>query len=146
MRTEPGNSRALTKLLSLAKTKTDEVSRTIANLEAALVSTEGSLNWLERASKEEAAGNLGHGVNFADLGRYLEGQEAKRSALKATKTTLIAEIEAARGQQAELYAELKKLEHLISVSRQAGKRRMAKNELAALDDAARSRAIAGRRY
>ncbi len=144
MRDEPKDNRALSKLLAVARTKAEDVARTIADLEAGLASVAASMHSLDRAANHEQSIDLSQMPAAFDAGRFLEGMAARRSALEATAATLQSEIAAAKDQLGELFAETKKLEHLIAVSRRAEKRLRARNELADLDEAARARAWPGR--
>ncbi|MEZ5897543.1 MAG: hypothetical protein R3C40_09300 [Parvularculaceae bacterium] len=144
MRGDPKDNRALSKLLGVARTKAEDVARTVADLEAGLASAVASLNSLDRAAAHEQSMDLSQLPAAFDAGRYLDGVAARRSAMEATAATLRGEIAAAKDQLGDLFAETKKLEHLIAVTRRAEKRRRSRNELADLDEAARSRAWAGR--
>lgn len=131
---------ALAKLLKIARLKADETSRRVAQLGAAMSSTDASLRLLaEAVSNEESAAKAAEIVGFAQLAGFLAGAERKRAALEATKRQIAAEIEAARGDLENAYSELKKLEHLVERSRLAAERRDRRAEAVRMDDAAISR-------
>lgn len=127
----------LTKLMRVAKQKTEEISTLIADLEAAKVSAGTSLDWLEQAIKTE---ERRPGVNLVDLARYMEGATQKRTALAATQDTLKSEIEIAKKDLSDSFAAMKKLEHLVSVARRADQKRRVRREATVSDGALRAQA------
>lgn len=135
-----GNEReaeALRKLLKVARAKTDEASRRIADLQSALDQTARSVRLLEDAvASEEAAMSAAEIVGFVHLAGYLAGAAQKRAALTATRADLEAELETARTGLGETFAEMKRLELLIERSRLHAEKRKSKAESGRIDETA----------
>lgn len=120
----PGHAeKTITQLVRVARANVEEIKARIADLEAAKGSAETSLDWFEQAIRAEETAKGEGGVVAAEFARFLEGAAEKRTALTSTRDTLIGEIETLRGMLGEAYAELKKLEHLVDISRRTTVRR-----------------------
>lgn len=131
---------ALLKLLKVARARTDEAGRRIAELQSALGLTEASLQLLaDSISSEEAAARAAETVGFFHLSGFLAGAAAKRATLLETRAAIDAELQSARARLADAFSEMKKLEHLADRSRIAAAASRRKRENALLDDAALSR-------
>lgn len=128
------DERALAQLLKIARSRADELRAHLANLDSAKAAAESSIALLaEAVGAEERA--LGPGAApLADFGRFLEGSVQKRRALEATRGTLIAQIDSARNDLQEAFAETKKLEHLTETGRRAAARAAHQDDIAAAAD------------
>lgn len=131
---------SLSRLLKQSRLRAEEMGAHVADLQAARASVSVLLNRLDEAVRAEEAAAVGEAsINLADLARYLEGAAIKRAALAQTCERLDLEIAAARQQLDEAFIEMKKLEHLIGISKRVAQRRRSRSELAAIDDVARFR-------
>lgn len=131
--------RSLALLLRAAKASVDDLQARLADLETARRSAEASLDWLAQAVGAEEAARGGDAAAVHDFARYLDGAAQKRAALTATRDTLAAEIENLRAPLLEAFAELKKFEHLIEITRRAARRDAAKAEAGEADAASAMR-------
>ncbi len=131
---------SLRRLLKQSRLKAEEVGARVADLETARASTSVLLHRLTEAVRAEEAAAIGDGAaNLADLARYLEGAAIKRATIKLTCERLDNEIVVARRQLEDAFIEMKKLEHLLDVSKRVSQRRRNRTELAAIEDSARMR-------
>jgi len=124
----------LSKLLRMAKQKTEEIAAHIADLEAAKASALTSLDWLEQAVRAEERQDH---VNLVDLARYMEGATRKRATLAQTQKTLELEIESTKINLSSAFSEMKKLEHLLGAARRADQKRRTRREQDRVDDMVR---------
>lgn len=139
-------TQALTKLIRVARAKTDEVGMRLDTLRATLASNEAALKMLSDSVLEESsAAKAAEIVGFVRLAGYLLGAEQKRAALKETRAQLAAQIGVAESDLKAAWVELKKLEHLAERTRQSGERRRRRHESAENDDVARLGMTARRR-
>ncbi len=137
---DENTDQSLLRLLKQSRLKAEEVGAHVADLETARASTSVLLHRLTEAVRaEEAAAICDGAINLADLARYLEGAAIKRATIQSTCARLDNEIVAARQQLEDAFKEMKKLEHLLDVSRRVSQRRRNKAELAAIEDSARMR-------
>ncbi len=126
----PGrDEKAILKLARIARARVDEAQAHLADLEAARVSAETSIDWLSRAVGAEEAGVAASPAAMADLARFLEGADLKKKALAATRDRLAGEIVGARDALSDAFGELKKLEHLVEIKRRAMARDASKAEV-----------------
>lgn len=133
---------ALAKLIKLARTRSDEASRRVEDLNAAMKRTEDEIRLLvESVHTEESAARAAEIVGFVQLAGFLAGATQKRAALEETKAQLAAEIETAIGELETAHIETKKLEHLIDRARQSVARRRRHAEGAVNDEAALARFV-----
>jgi len=136
--------RALTmsKLLRIARQRTDETVRRVAELEAAIEATKSSLQRLAASvAAEEASARTADAAGFAQLSGFLAGAAKKRAALEATNRQLASEIDRAKSELEDCFAEMKKLEHLIARARSAERTRRRRGEAASIDESALSRFV-----
>ena len=119
----PGREeRAAALLFRTARARVGELQSRLADIEAAIVSTETSLDWLAEAVRAAEDARRGDAAVAAEFARFLEGAAEKRKALNATRDTLAGESLALRETLGEALSEMKKLEHLIEINRRAAAR------------------------
>lgn len=129
---------ALSKLIRLAHSKLDEGAGRLEALRASLAGVDRALAVLTGSIAEEAnAARAAEIVGFVHLAGYLVGAEAKRDALEATRRLIVAEIDLRESELRQLYAELKKLEHLAGRLRDQAALNRRRRDGREIDDVAR---------
>jgi flagellar export protein FliJ len=125
---------ALAKLLKLAKLRADEAILHLARLEESRRAAENAIAWLAKAVAAEERGSGANAAALLQFQLYLDGAEAKRQTLAATRDRLSSEVTKAQDAAAEASAEIKKLEHLLGMRSEASRWRRAKAEAALADE------------
>jgi flagellar FliJ protein len=132
------DSQAIAKLVRVARLRAEELSGRIAMLQAAYTDAEDRLKRLDDSvRREEAAAFVD--VSPAHFAGFMEGANQKRMALEQTKASLFREIEQARLDVEDAFAEMKKFEHLAERLSVVIADRRAKAELERIEEAALSR-------
>ena len=129
---------ALSKLIRLARSKMDEGAGRLETLRATLIGVDRAIAVLTGSIAEEAdAARAAEIVGFVHLAGYLVGAEAKRAALEATRSKIVAEIDLREDELRRSYAELKKLEHLAGRLRDQTALNRRRRDGREIDDVAR---------
>lgn len=137
---------ALAKLLKISRSKSEEASRIVAGLERAREKTLATLKLLEDAvSSEEASARAAEIVGFVHLAGFLTGATAKRAALMETLAKIDVELPAARQDLEAMFAETKKLEHLVDIARAAAEKRDRRRAAGLMDESAIARHVRSNR-
>jgi len=133
---------ALARLLKVSRSKSEEASRLVSGLERAREKTIASLKLLEDAvSSEEASARAAEVVGFIHLAGFLAGAAAKRATLGGTLAKIDAELPEARLDLEAMFAETKKLEHLVDMARAASEKRDRRRAAGLMDESAIARHV-----
>jgi flagellar export protein FliJ len=131
---------AAVRLIKLARHRCEDLGRRIGELERACAELAFAIQSVDDAVvSERRTVSASDAQGLLDLARYEAAASQRRAALKASAAAMTEEIERSRHLLTDAFAELKKLEHVAELARQATARRRAARDLAALDEAARLR-------
>lgn len=130
----------LQKLLKLARCDADALRADLADIERARSSAENSLAELQLTLKREELKSEQDPKTFAD---FADGARMRRHNLRTTLMTLESSYMHARERLSAAYAEIKKLEHLISMQDRARGKVQRKREQVMMDEMSAARFYKG---
>jgi flagellar export protein FliJ len=137
---------ALARLLKISRAKSEEASLIVTGLERAREKALAALKLLDDAvSSEEASARAAEIVGFVHLAGFLAGSHVKRAVLTQTLAKIDAELPAARQDVEAMFAETKKLEHLVDMARTAAEKRDRRRAAGLMDESAIARHVRANR-